>query len=79
MVFIKEKSFTIISFYPNKDYNSQVIKSFLFFFYYYSDITINALFFTDDTIHKIYMDSGLFNLNYQLPRIIAYPIKIIIN
>ena len=28
---------------------------------------VNALFFTDDTKHKIYMDSGSFNLNYQIP------------
>ena len=33
-------------------------------------MTINSLFFTDDTMHKIYTDSGKFNLNYQLPQII---------
>ena len=67
---LKKKQSILFSFYPNKDYNSQIIKSFLFFFYYASDMTINALFFTDDTMHKIYVDSGLFNLNYQLPQII---------
>jgi len=67
---IKKKQSILFSFYPNKDYNSQIIKSFLFFFYYSSDITINALFFNDDTMHKIYNDSGKFNLSYQLPQII---------
>ena len=67
---IKRKQSLLFSFYPNKDYNSQIIKSFLFFFYYASDMTINALFFTDDTMHKIYVDSGVFNLSYQLPQII---------
>ena len=31
---------------------------------------MNALFFNDDTMHKIYIDSGSFNLNYQIPQII---------
>ena len=64
---LKKKQSILFSFYPNKDYNSQIIKSFLFFFFYTSDITVNALFFTDDTMHKIYVDSGSFNLFYQLP------------
>ena len=67
---IKKKQSILFSFYPNRDYNSQIIKSFLFFFYYSSDISINALFFNDDTMHKIYNDSGKFNLSYQLPQII---------
>ena len=67
---LKKKQIILFSFYPNKDYNAQIIKSFLFFFFYTSDMTINAFFFTDDTMHKIYTDSGKFNLNYQLPQII---------
>ena len=67
---MKKKQSILFSFYPNKDYNSQVIKSFLFFFFYTSDLAINALFFTDDTMHKIYADSGEFNLNYQMPQIV---------
>ena len=71
---------TVSSFYPIKDYNSQIIKSFLFFFFLVSDITVNALFFTDDTMHKIYVDSGSFNLNYQLPQIVySYLISSLIN
>ena len=35
----------------------------------YKEISI-ILFFNDSTIHKIYIDSGSFNLLYQLPRII---------
>jgi len=52
----------------------------LFFFFYISDITVNALFFTDSTIHKIYVDSGKFNLSYQLPQIIySFLISNVIN
>ena len=66
---LKKKHIILFSFYPNKDYNSQIIKSFLFFLFCASDITINALFFTDNTIHKIYIDSGSFDFIYQLPQI----------
>ena len=31
-------------------------------------MTINALFFTDETIHKIYEDEGKFNFLYQIPQ-----------
>ena len=67
---LKKKQSILFSFYPNKDYNSQIIKSFLFFFNFSSDITVNALFFTDDTMHEVYVNSGDYNLNYQLPQII---------
>ena len=77
---LKKKQLILFSFCPNKDYNSQIIKSFLFFFYYGSDFTVNALFFTDNTMHKIYVDSGSFNLNYQLPQILySFIISSIIN
>ena len=61
----------IFSFYSNnKDYNSQIIKIFLFFFNFIVDISINALFFNDDTMHKIYIDEGKFNFIYQISQII---------
>ena len=44
------------SFCTYDDYNSKIIKIFLFFFFFSSDLTINALFFNDDTMHKIYKD-----------------------
>ena len=33
-------------------------------------ITVNALFFTDTTIHQIYTDDGIFNFIYQIPQIL---------
>ena len=52
------------------DYNSRMIKIFLFFFSFSSDLTINALFFNDDTMHKIYKDRGKFDLLFQIPQIL---------
>ena len=58
------------SFCTYDDYNSKIIKIFLLFFSFCSELTINALFFNDDTMHKIYQDKGQFDLIYQLPQII---------
>ena len=42
----------------------------LFFFNFIFSLEINALFFNDDTMHKIYEDEGSFNLLYQIPQIL---------
>ena len=60
----------MLSFGPYNDYNSRIIKIFLFFFSFSSDLTINALFFNDDTMHKIYKDRGKFDLLFQIPQIL---------
>ena len=60
----------MFSFSSYNDYNSKIIKIFLFFFSFCLDLTINALFFTDDTMHKIYQDKGQFNFLYQIPQIL---------
>ena len=43
---------------------------YLFFFLFDLNLTVNALFFNDDTMHKIYEDEGEYNFVYQLPKII---------
>ena len=58
------------SFYCNNDYNSQIIKIFLFFFFFSLDLFINALFFNGDTMHEIYSNEGTYNLIYQISQII---------
>ena len=67
---LKENQLIIFSFFTKNDYNSRIIKNFLFFFFFGVHITINALFFTDSTMHKIYKEEGIFNISYQLPQII---------
>ena len=74
----------IFTFCNNKDYNSKVIKIFLFIFSFSLNLTINTFFFNDETLHKIYNDKGNFNFIYQLPQIIystliSTGINIIIN
>ena len=66
---VKMNQLFLFSFCPNKDYNSRIIKIFLFFFFFGVNFTINTLFFTDSTIHKIYKDKGIYNISYQIPQI----------
>ena len=81
---LKIKNIFFFSFFPNNDYNSRIIKIFLFFFNFFIQLTINALYFTDDTMHKIYIDKGKFDFIYQIPQIvfsflISYVIDSLIN
>ena len=67
---LKMKHILIFTFYTYTDYNSKIIKIILFFFSFALYFTINALFFNDKTIHKIYEDHGKFNFIYQIPKIL---------
>ena len=67
---LKYKQLLIFTFYTNIDYNSKIIKISLFFFFFELYFTVNALFFSDLTMHKIYVDKGAFNFIYQIPQIL---------
>ena len=67
---LKMKHLLIFSFFPNKDYNSRIMKILLFFIFFSTELSTNALFFNDETMHRIYKDQGSFDLAYQIPQII---------
>ena len=67
---LKTKHVFIFTFITRNDYNSFIIKICLFFFGFALYLTVNVLFFTDSTMHKIYEDKGKFNFVYQIPQII---------
>ena len=67
---LKSKHLILLTFYTRNDYNSPVIKICLFLFTFGLYITVNALFFNDSTMHKIYIDEGKYNLSYLIPKII---------
>jgi len=67
---LKTKHILIFSFFQLKDYNSQIIKIFIFFFTFYLNLIISAMFYSDSTMHKIYIDDGAFDFTYQLPQMI---------
>ena len=66
---LKTKYILIFTFYTSNDYNSKIIKIDLFFIGFVANYAINALFFSDDTMHKIYEDHGTFDIINQLPEI----------
>ena len=67
---IRTKQIIFFSFCDFNDYNSNIIKKFIFLLSFALHYTINALFFTDDTMHQIYKDGGSYNIKYQLPNCI---------
>ena len=69
MSLIKTKHPIIFSFVPLDDYNSQIIKASLFLILFSIIYIINALFFNESTIHKIYKDGGVYNFVFFIPKI----------
>ena len=69
MSLIKTKHIILFIFMPSNDYNLIAIKLSLFIFSFCLYFTVNALFFTDKTMHKIYEGKGLINIISQLPHI----------
>ena len=71
---LKIRLLIMFSFFQFNDYNSRIIKILLFFLTFVMYCTVNALFFNDNTMHKIYQDGGTFNFIYQIPQILYSPI-----
>ena len=70
----------LISIFTKNEYNLNLIKLILFLYSFALLYFVNSLFFTDDTMHKIYEDGGIFNLAYSLPQIVySFIISTIIN
>ena len=67
---IQMKQLFFFTFCSFNDYNSGIIKKFIFFLSFALHYTVNALFFNDSTFHQIYKDEGDFNFKYILPQII---------
>ena len=81
---LRTKHILIFSFFKINDYNSQVIKIYIFFFTFAINYTVSAMFYSDSTMHQIYEDEGSFDFTYQLPQmfyslIISSLLKIILN
>ena len=67
---LKTKHVVIFTFYTSTDYNSRIIKIILFLISFSLYYTVNALFFTDSTMHKIYEEKGNLNFIYFIPQIL---------
>ena len=77
---LKTKHNLIFAICNNIDYNARIIKIDLFLIGFTIDYIVNALFYNDDTMHKIYKSKGEFDLETQLPiTIYSYLITSVLN
>ena len=67
---LKRKQIILFTFFSNNDYNIFNIKLSLFFFSFSLYFAVNALFFEDNTMHKIYESKGNLNIIFQIPHIV---------
>ena len=67
---VKREHIIVFTFIYCKDLNLLCIKLSLFVFSISLDFATNVLFFTDDSMHKIFLDYGKYNFIQQIPQII---------
>ena len=67
---LKNKQLFLFTFCSFNDYNSGIIKKFIFFLSFAIHFAISALFFNDENMHQIYQDEGKYNISYQIPKIL---------
>ena len=67
---LKQKHLLIFTFCNNNDYNSKIIKIFIFFFSLALYLSINALFFNYEVMNSIYASKGDYDFILQIPKII---------
>jgi hypothetical protein len=67
---LKQNHFIIFTFFVKNDYNIFLSKFALFLITFSLFLFMNALFFKDDSFHKIYEDQGKYNFLYQIPQIL---------
>ena len=67
---LKTKHPIVFSFFPIKDYNLLIIKIDIFLLLFTFIYGINALFFNEYLIHKIFEEKGTYNFGYLIPQII---------
>ena len=81
---IRTNHIFIFTFFQHKDYNSQIIKIYIFLFIYDINHTVSAMFYSDSTMHNIFINDGSFDFSYQLPQmfyslIISIVLKSLLN
>ena len=67
---LKKKHLILFTFLPTNDYNLMSLKIALFIVSFSMYFTIDTFFFNDETMHKIYQESGAYNIITQIPQIL---------
>ena len=67
---LKREHMIIFTFFNWKDYNLIIIKLSTFVFLLATDMAMNVFFFSDATMHKIFLNYGKYDFIQQIPQII---------
>ena len=67
---LRTQHILIFTFCQFRDYNSMQIKIYILFLTFGINYLISAMFYSDATMHKIYVEQGSFDFTYQLPQMI---------
>ena len=67
---LKREHLIIFTFITKDDHNIKFVKYATFIFLLCSDMAMNIFFFSDETMHKMFLDYGKFNFIQQIPQIV---------
>ena len=67
---LKRKYKIILTFFIYNDYNLTYIKFTRFIFLVATDLAFNVFFFTDESMHKLFLNYGKYDFIQQIPQII---------
>jgi len=67
---LKREHLIIFTFFVCHDYNMFVVKMSRFIFLLATDMAMNVFFFSDVTMHKIFLDYGKYNFVQQIPQVL---------
>ena len=67
---IKRENIIVFTFFTCDDYNLFCIKLSRFLFLVASDMAFNAFFFSDDSMHKLYLNYGKYDFIQDIPQIV---------
>ena len=67
---LKQTHIIIFTFFVQNDYNLFLLKLSLFLISFSFLFFMNALFFDDDSMHKLYEDEGKYDILFQIPKIL---------
>ena len=68
--FLKREHSIIFTFVTKDDYNITMIKYSRFVFLFCTNMAMNVFFFSDETMHKLFLDYGKYNFIQQIPQIV---------
>ena len=67
---LKREHIILFTFFSWNDYNLFYIKLARFIFLISTDISMNIFFFSDDSMHKLFLNYGKYNFIQQIPQIV---------